>query len=162
MLALRLITFARRRPEQAQHLATSDERKAEIADILKIGRLTPHVSALTSHGHALCSTKAHFCNGFRTPAQARTAARAPRPGVRNRPVNEGAGLGHPCQRALWGIGRHCRCSRRHARAIGASMGSPDVVRPAGFDPIRAAFVAISRVRRRCQAERGPSGIDAGR
>jgi hypothetical protein len=55
------------------------------------------------------------CNGFRTPAQAGTAPRAPRSGVRNPPVNEGAGLGHPYQRALWGIGRHCRCSRRHAR-----------------------------------------------
>src|SRR4051794_2397747 len=32
-------------------------------------------------------------------------------GVRNPPVKEGAGLGHPVQRALWGIGRHWACSR---------------------------------------------------
>jgi hypothetical protein len=32
-------------------------------------------------------------------------------GVRKPPVKEGAGLGHPAQRALWGIGRHWACSR---------------------------------------------------
>lgn len=110
--------------------------------------------ALQGHGR--------LCNGFRTPAQARTAARAPRAGVRKPPVKEGAGLGHQYRRGAMGNWSSLSVQQTPCTAIGASMGSPDVERPAGFDPIRAVFAVISRAQRRCQDERGPSGIDAGR
>ena len=55
-------------------------------------------------------------------------------GVRKPPVKEGAGLGQPAQRALWGIGRHWACSKGPVQraltprmsGVGAMVGQTSV------------------------------------
>ena len=85
-------------------------------------------------GHALGGLQFfRICDGFRTPAH-RDGAAHTGAGVRKPPGNEGAGLGQPGQRALWGIGWHWACSRgpvqraleRRMRGVGAMVGQSSV------------------------------------
>ena len=90
------------------------------AEFLNLVRLSQDRAPLTFawevrilRGGSLAEPEPHFrfCDGFRMPAQHGHIHAHDRAGVRKPPGKEGARLGHPAQRALWGFGGRRRVQR---------------------------------------------------
>ena len=116
------------------HEGRMNRQRQDIISAGLAGRLSGGLLTRCARVDPFSVCDGFLCDGFRMPAHRERRHAHDGAGVRKPPRKEGAGLGHPAQRALWGIGRHWACSKGPVQrastprmsGVGAMVGQTSV------------------------------------